>query len=342
MNKKYSLLIIFNIFLFICYKIIYRISNIKSSYEKWNQFYENYKFPPFNYIENYLPFTIGYLFSKIWSFQQKLAYFMYNTEYSLDDFEEKESQLQLFNINETIKQNLLLSESDLKYDDYFNHAINEINILDDAVEDRIKLNIAPIMKNGFNKNKIIILFIFFVEQLNIFQKLKQNFDLNKIYLLGKNKTNIEKLEIAYENLFNYEDIQEIISLSNQFIEFHKDYGFFIFNELKEENIPVISNSEKNSINLVINLRNKNIEEYKDLSDFELASFLDILEKSSRCINYLGMTESSYKKGLTYYKRDYKAFLIGFIAFIIFINFFIMAHYEDSVQNKSKKTKYKFN
>ena len=342
MIKKHYLLIILNILFFICYKIVYRTSNIKQNYEKWNQFYEDYKSPPFKYIENYLPFSVGYLFSKIWSFNQKLSYFIFNTEYSPDDFEENDSQIQLFNINETNKSNFLLSESDLKYNDFFSHAIDEINTLDAAVDNGIKINIAKIMKNGFNKNKIIVLFIFFVQQLNIFQNLKQNFDLNKIYLFGKNKTNIEKLEIAYEALFNYEDIQEIISLSNQFIDYHKDFGFFILKELKEEKIPSISKSEKQLINIVINLNNKNSEEYKYLNDFELSLFLDILEKTSRSINYLGMTESSYKKGLTYYKTNSIILLIGFIVLNIFINIIIITHYEEGDKNKLKRKTYKLN
>ena len=119
-----------------------------------------------------------------------------------------------------------MKEFDTMYDNYFNYSIKEINILEDAVYNENVVNIKPILENGFDKNKIIILFIFFIQQFRIFQNLERNFDLNKIYYLQKNKTSIEQLELYYENLFNYEDNLELISLSQQFIEYHKDFGFF--------------------------------------------------------------------------------------------------------------------
>ena len=102
-----------------------------------------------------------------------------------------------------IKTNSILYELNLKYDNFFTHAIDEMNIIDKGVISENKININTILKEGINKNKIIILFIFFVQQLNIFQYLKQNIDLNKIYLLGKNRTNIERLENTYEIIFNF-------------------------------------------------------------------------------------------------------------------------------------------
>ena len=342
MIKKNYLLIAINLISFICYKIAYNKTNIKSNYEKWKKFYEKYKFSPFNYIENYLPFSKDYLFTKISIFDQRLSFFIYNSALSVDDFEEKESKIQLFTNNTENLTNLLLSGNHLQYDDFFTHAIDEIKILDGAIEDGNKIKITEVLKKGLNKNKVIILVIFFVQQLNIFQHLNQNIDLNKIYLLGKNRTNIEKLENEYENLFNYEDIQEMLLLLNQFIDYHKDYGFFIFDDLKSEKISKISKNERQMINLVINLKNKNYEEYKNLNDYELASFLDIFEKTARSINYLGMAESSYKKGLTYYKRDAKTLKLGFVALTIFLNAFIMIHYEDDDKNKRKRKKYKFN
>jgi hypothetical protein len=339
MITKYHLLIIINLLFFIFFQIIYNKTNIKKNYVKWTNFYEKYKFSPFNYIENYLPFSSEYLFSKILSLKQKLSFFIFNTAYSINDFEDDETQLQIFNENKINKtKTIILSESDLKYDNFFNFAIYEINILENSVDEGNKINIIPILEEGLNKNKIIILFIFFVQQLNIFQHLKQNFNLNKIYLLGKNRTNIERIEMVYEMLFNYEDIQEISSLVNQFISYHKDYGFFIFDELKKEKSFKISESERQMINIVINLRNKNYEEYKNLNDFELALFLDIFEKTTRSLNSLGMAESSFKKALNYYKRDYTTLKIGFIALTIFINLMVIINYEED--NKKKRKKYK--
>ena len=339
-NKKF-LLIIINILCFICYKIAYNYTSIKSSYEKWNQFYEKYKYSPFNYIDNYLPFSKDYLFLKISNFCEKLSLFIYNSALSIKDYEENENEIQLY-FNKTIdKKNLLISETDLKYDDFFIYAIDEMNILDNAVEGKNKIKIKLILEEGMNKNKIIILFIFFVQQLNIFQNLKQNINLNKIYLLGKNRTNIEKLENDYELLFNYEDIQEIISLSKQFIEYHKDYGFFFIDELKKEKIE-ISQDEIKMINLVINLKNNNHENYKNLNDYELSSILDIFEKTARSLRYLAIAESSYKKGLTFYTRDSNILKLGFIALTFFIDVFIMVNYEDKDENIRKRKKYKFN
>ena len=90
MIKKNYLLIAINLISFICYKIAYNKTNIKSNYEKWKKFYEKYKFSPFNYIENYLPFSKDYLFTKISIFGQILSFFIYNSALSVDDFEEKE------------------------------------------------------------------------------------------------------------------------------------------------------------------------------------------------------------------------------------------------------------
>ena len=336
---------IINIILFILYTISYNFTNIKNSYNKWHEFYDNYKFSPFEYIDNYLPFSKDYLFLKISNFYGKLLFFIYNAGLSIDDFEENESETELFynqyNEKEN-KTNSILYELNLKYDDFFTHAIDEMNIIDKGLISKNKININTILKEGINKNKIIILFNFFVEQLNIFQYLKQNIDLNKIYLLGKNRTNIERLENTYEIIFNYEDIQEILSLSNQFIDFHKDYGFFIFDELKTEKISNISKDERKMINFVVNLKNKNFEEYKNLNDFELACFLDIFEKTTRSIKYLGMHENSYKKGLTYFKRDANTLKLGFIALTLFINMFIIIHYENDDNKKKKRKKYKYN
>ena len=347
MIKKYILLIIINIISFILYKIAYNFTNIKESHQKWEDFYEKYKLSPFEYIDNYLPFSKDYLFSKISGFGEKLSFFIYNSALSINDFEEDESdEIELF-INNNGKENenktnLLLSESSLNFEDFFVYAIDEINIIDNGVIFENKINIKEILEEGMNKNKIIVLFIFFVQQLNIFQNLKQNIDLNRIYLLGRNRTNIQRLEDIYEMLFNYEDIQEILLLSNQFIDYHKDYGFFKIEKLSSEKTAKISKKERKMINLVLNLKNKNLDEYKNLNDFELASFLEIFEKTVKSLNYLGMAEFSYKKGLTYYKRDSNTIKLGFLALTIFINIFILIHYEDEDNKKNKRKKYKYN
>ena len=343
MIKKPFLLIIINIFSFICYIITYRVTRIKNNYEKWKDFYEKNNYSPFNYITNFLPFQTEELFLKISNFNQQLSFFIFNTGYNIEDFEEEDSQVQLFNNTHNLnKNNSLLSSSNVNYEDYYSHAIDEINLLDDAVDNKYILNIKPILEEGLNKNKIIILFMFFIEQLNIFKYLKHNFDLNKIYLLGKNRTDIQKLELTYEMIFNYEDILEMIMLSNQFIDYHKDYGFFIFDQLKNEKIPKISKTETQLVNMINNLKDKNYDEYKNLNDVELAYFLNIFEKTTRSINYLGMTESLYKKGKLYYNRDVNSLKLGFIAFTIFINLFILIHYDDKEIIIKKRKKYKFN
>ena len=341
MIQKKILLIIINLLSFIGYKIAYNNTKIKSNYEKWNKFYDKYKFSPFNYIDNFLPFSKDYLFLKISNFCKKLSFFIYNSALSIEDYEENENKLQLYFNNTINRINSLISETDLKYDDFFIYAIDEMKILDNAVDGINKINILNILEGAMNKNKIIILFIFFVQQLNIFQHLKQNIDLNKIYLLGRNRTNIEKLENDYEMLFNYEDIQEILSLSQQFIDYHKDYGFFFIDQLKKEKIQ-ISQNEIKMINIVINLKNKNFEEYKNLNDYELSSFLDIFEKTARSIKYLAIAESSYKKGYSFYTRDANILKLGFIALAFFINVFIMVNYEDKDTYIRKRKKYKFN
>ena len=348
MKKKFFILIIFNILSFICYKIANNSTKIKSNYEKWKQFYDKYKFAPFKYIENLLPFSPDYLFLKISNFETKLSIFIKNIGYTLDNYDEDETEIDpLFN-NITIinKTNFILPVIDTNYDNYFDIAIDEMNILDDSFENKNKLNLKPILQKGLNRNKIILLFIFFIQQLHIFQNIKQKIDLNRIYLQGKNKTKIEDLEITYEILFDYENIHELFSLSNQFIEYHKDYGFFVFEDLKKENVPKLSKSEKRMINLIINLRNKNSEDYNTLNEFDIAYFLNIFERTVNSLNCLGMANSLYKKGIIYYKRDIHTLQIGFIAFTIFINLLIMIHYDDSDDNNIKeirrKKKYKYN
>ena len=96
------------------------------------------------------------------------------------------------------------------------------------------------------------------------------------------------------------------------------------------------------INLVINLKNNNHENYKNLNDYELSSFLDIFEKTARSLRYLAIAESSYRKGLTFYTRDSNILKLGFIALTFFIDVFIMVNYEDKDENIRKRKKYKFN
>jgi hypothetical protein len=342
MIKKPYLLMIINIVIFFCYKNILKVTNIKTNYEKWKQFYEKNNISPFSYIKNFLPFQMEELFIKISNFESKLSFFMINTGYNTENFEEEEesNQIELYNnTNNNNKIHSLLSTSDLNYENYYDHAIDEINIIEDAVENNDIVNIKTILEEGLNKNKVIILFMFFVEQLNIFKFLKQNFDLNKIYLLGRNRTRIERLEEAYEIIFNYEDLLEIIMYINQFIDYHKDYGFFTFDELKNEKNPTISVSDKKMINMIFNLKNINYNEYKNLNDLELSLFLDIFEKTTRCVYYLGMSESLYKKGKLYYNRDINTLRLGFIAFALFINIFIMMHYDDKEKKVIKRKKY---
>ena len=205
MAKKFFILIIFNIFSFICYKIANNSTKIKSNYEKWKQFYDKYKFAPFKYIENLLPFSPDYLFLKISNFETKLSIFIKNIGYTLDNYDEDETEIDpLFNnITNINKTNFILPIIDTNYDNYFDIAIDEMKILDDSFENKNKLNLKPILQKGLNRNKIILLFIFFIQQLHIFQNIKQKIDLNRIYLQGKNKTKIEDLEITYEILFDY-------------------------------------------------------------------------------------------------------------------------------------------
>ena len=248
MTLKIQIFIGINILLFICYKIVLNLTKIKGNYDKWKDFYEKYNSPPFSYIDNILPFSPDDLFFRISRFVDKLSFFIANAGYNIDEFDEDVFHLDLLNnidnYNKTNITKYMKTESDIMYDNYFNHSINEINILEDAILNENIVNIKPILENGFNKNHIIILFIFFIQQIKIFQLLERNFDLNKIYYLQKNKTSIEELEKYYENIFNFEDNSEIISLSNQFIEYHKDFGFFNFDELKKEKIPKITKSEK--------------------------------------------------------------------------------------------------
>ncbi len=344
MIKKPFLLILINIVIFVCYKIIQNVTNIKTNYEKWIKFYEKNDVSPFNYIKNFLPFQIDELFLKIANFEKKLSFFIVNTAYNIDSFEEEEdSQIKIYNnTNHNNTINSLLSTLDINYEKFYDHAIDEINILDNAVESNNKINIKILFEEGLNKNKVIVLFMFFDEQLNIFKYLKQNFDINKIYLLGRNRTNIEILEEAYESLFNYEDLLEIIIIFNQFIDYHKDYGFFNFDELKNEVLPNISNSDQKILNMIFNLKNINYNEYKNLNDFELALFLDVFEKTTRCVYYLGMSESLYNKGKLYYNRDLNALKLGVYGFTFFINIFILIHYDDKEIRVKKKNKYKFN
>ena len=117
--------------------------------------------------------------------------------------------------------------------------------------------------------------------------------------------------------------------------------FFFIDELKKEKIE-ISQNEIKMINLVINLKNKNYEEYKNLNDYDLSSFLDIFEKTARSLRYLAVAESSYKKGYAYYTRDSNVLKLAFLALTFFINVFLMVNYEDNDTNKRKRKKYKFN
>lgn len=339
MVNKIIILIIVNLFFYFCYKITYSSTKIKNSHDKWKQFYDKYKYSPFSYIENILPFPTETLFLKISNFEQKLTNFIQNIGYT--DYDEDDSESDPLFKNETNITNSVLPTSESSYDNYFGHAIDEINILSESVEYGNKLNLQPIVKEGLNKNKMIILFIFFIQQLHIFQNLKQKIDLNRIYLQGKNKTNIEGLEITYEILFDYENIHEIFSLTNQFIDYHKDFGFFIYEELKKKEIPKISKSDKKIINLIINLRNKKIEDYYELNEFEVEYFLNVFAKTVRSVNYLGMANSLYKKGLIYYTRDTNSLKVGFIAVSLIVNMLILLHFDDDIKAKKRK-KYKYN
>ena len=345
METKFLILIIFNIFLFIFYKIILHSTKIKGNYDKWKEFYEKYNTPPFSYIDNLLPFSPDNMFFKISNFAKTLSFYIFNTGYNIDDFEEEEFHLDIFNnekqYNETNITKYNMNDIDIMYDNYFNHAINEINILEDSITNENILNIKPILENGFNKNKIIILFIFFIQQIQIFQMLEKNINLNKIYYFQKNKTNIEELEIYHENLFNYEDNIEIILLSKQFVEYHKDFGFFNFDELKKEKIPKITRAEKKMLDFFINLKHLDKEEFKNLNDFEVSNFLTLFERTVKSINYLGMANSLYKKAISYYNKDIFALRLGFLVLSIFVNMIILIHYsEDKKINHKKKKKYK--
>ena len=344
MTLKIQIFIGINILLFICYKIVLNSTKIKGNYDKWKDFYEKYNSPPFSYIDNILPFSPDDLFFRISRFVDKLSFFIANAGYNIDEFDEDVFHLDLLNnidnYNKTNITKYMMTESDIMYDNYFNHSINEINILEDAILNENIVNIKPILENGFNKNHIIILFIFFNQQIKIFQLLERNFDLNKIYYLQKNKTNIEELEKYYENIFNFEDNSEIISLSNQFIEYHKDFGFFNFDELKKEKIPKITKSEKISVDLFIKLKHINKEEYKNLNDFELSNFLCLFERTVKSINYLGMANSLYKKAVPHYGKDITTLRLFFIFIGVFANFIILMSISEDYKNNKKRKKSK--
>ena len=344
MNWKFQILIIINTILFMCYEMILHSTKIKEKYDKWKEFYEKYKSPPFGYVNNFLPFTPDNLFFKISNFLEKLSFFITNTGYNIEEFEEDDFYFDKSIITAPyIQQNqqnitkYLLTEFDTMYDKYFNHSINEINILEDGVLNENILHIKPVLENGFNKNKIIILFIFFVQQIQIFQFLERNFDLNKIYYLQRNKTSIEVLEFYQENLFNYEDNLELISLTSQFIEYHKDFGFFNFDELKKEKIPGVSKEEKKMVDFFIKLKHIDKDEYKTLNDLELSTFLYLFERTVKAINYLGMANSLYKNAYPLFNKDIIALRIGFIFLGFFFNCIILVNNSDD-EKKSKKKK----
>ena len=342
---KYQILIIFNTLLFLCYKFILHKTSIKGNYDKWKEFYEKYNAPPFGYIDNLLPFTSDDLFFKISNFATKLSYFIFNTGYNIDEYEEDDFHPDLINNKDNIENNSNISkyemnDFDTMYDNYFNYSIKEINILEDAVYNENVVNIKPILENGFDKNKIIILFIFFIQQFRIFQNLERNFDLNKIYYLQKNKTSIEQLELYYENLFNYEDNLELISLSQQFIEYHKDFGFFNLSSLKIEKSPKITKTEKTMFDIFMRLRHLNKNEYRNLKDTELGYFLCLFERTVKSINYLGMANSLYKKVVPHFNKDIITLRLVFICIGIFFNGILMTNCFDDEENNKRKKKYK--
>ena len=344
-NQKFQILIIFNICLFFCYKLILYKTKIKGNYDKWKEFYEKYKSPPFGYIDKLLPFSPDDLFFKISNFAKKLSLFIFNSGYNLEEFEEDDFHPDLINNieNNNTQNNLTkygMTEFDSQYDGYFNYSINEINILEDAVLNDKIVNIKPILEYELDKNKIIILFIFFIQQIQIFQLFERNFDLNKIYYLQKNKTSIEKLEMYYENLFNYEDNFEIISLSHQFIEYHKDLGFFNLDKLIEEKIPKITKTENNMIYLFIRLKNINKNEYKNIKDSELSHFLYLFERTVKSINYLGMANSLYKKAMPHFNKDIITLRIVFICIGIFFSGILLTNCSDDEENYKRRKKYR--
>ena len=324
--------------------MILRSTKIQGNYDKWKEFYEKYDSPPFSYIENLLPFSSDDLFFKISNFAKKLSFFITNTGYNIEEFDEDDFHLDInINSEQYIKTNITkykMNDIDIMYDEYFNHSISEINILEDAITNENILNIKPILEKGLDKSKIIILFIFFIQQYQIFQSLERNFDLNKIYYLQKNKTNIEELETYQESLFNYEDNLEIILLSKQFVEYHKDYGFFNFDEFKKKKIPKITKAEKIMLDLFIKLKHMDKEEYKNLNDYELSNFLCLFERTVKSVNYLGMANSLYKKALPHYNKDIFSLRLAFIVFGIFVNSLISMYYSDDDKNIKRKNKYK--
>ena len=96
-NQKFQILIIFNISLYLCYKLILYKTKIKGNYDKWKEFYEKYNAPPFGYIDNLLPFTSDDLFFKISNFAKKLSLFIFNSGYNLEEFEEDDFHPDLIN-----------------------------------------------------------------------------------------------------------------------------------------------------------------------------------------------------------------------------------------------------
>lgn len=340
MTSKIQILILCNIILLFIYKLLLHYTNIKGKYDKWKEFYEKYENPPFSYLQNLLPFSTDEMFLKISDFVKKLSFFIANAGYNIEEYEEEDFHLDIINNNQyIINKNITkykINDIDAMYDEYFYHSINEINILEDAIINENMLNIKPILEKGLEKNNIIILFIFFIQQYQIFQLLERNFDLNKIYYLQKNKTNIEELEEYHENLFNYEDNLEIILLLKQFVEYHKDLGFFDFDELKEKNIPTITKTEKNMVDLFIKLKYMDKDDYKSLNDFELSNFLCLFERTAKSVSCLGMADLLYQKGISHYNKDIIVFRIAFIFFGSIVNAIILII--DSEDDKIKKRK----
>ena len=129
-ETKFQIFIIFNIFIFLLYKLIIHFTNIKGNYDKWKDFYEKYNTPPFSYIANLLPFSPDDMFFKVSNFAKTLSFYIYNTGYNIDDFDEEEFHLDIINnTKQYIETNITkynMNDIDTMYDDYFSHSMNDV------------------------------------------------------------------------------------------------------------------------------------------------------------------------------------------------------------------------
>ena len=359
--KKILLIIVVNIFFVILWKYLYKIPSIGKSYETWKKFYSEYDTTPLTYIEDKLLFPLIQLISKITEFSRKLSFLIKNISFNIDDFDEDENEfdsiIQVNNNNETelgsieiINENsnifgMEISDNSANYDNYYEYAIEEINIMEKGNRYE-QINIKYLIEKGFNKNKIVILFIFFLEQLKIFFNLKQKINLNLIYELNRNRTNINDIDNIYENLFDQENIKEILIMLNEFINTNIKYNFFDITEFQLYKNEKLTKFENELINIVKKYNIKNKFAYEKLNGKELIYFFHIIQRTAQSIKFLGSANYSFERGMSkYYKKIWRIrFEFGLV--FALVNLLILIHYDNedeeiSHKNKKHQKKHKF-